>query len=461
MRVTVLSIMLANAIFVTSVYGIDAEEQTIKVVEKAKNSVVSIEVKKKSQKNTEEWWEFPEELKKWIPEIKPRIRGKKFKFEIKPMIPEKVQGSGFVFEKADDGYYLITSAHVVKDAKSITVVLPDGSKVTEEDIDVVGIDTPTDLAILKIKTREKLNILPFGDSDRLRVGQWVIAVGNPFGLRESFSLGIISALGRSNLPIPGGPEYQEFIQTDAAINPGNSGGPLIDMKGKVIGVVTAIDSRDGVNSGVGFAIPINTAKWVAKSLIEEGKVSRGYLGVYIQDLTPDLAEGMGIGEKEGVLVTDVIAGTPADEAGFEEGDVIVKVNGKKVTSTGELRARIAQLKPGSRAKITIIRDGKYKDLSVKIGERPEETAELATPGQYWGMDLEEEDGKVRVDWVKPNSPADDAGIMENDYILKIGKVEISSLKDVRKAVKKYSNSERPILLIVERNKHKRFLTLRP
>ncbi len=461
MRVTVLSIMLANAIFVTSVYGIDAEEQTIKVVEKAKNSVVSIEVKKKSQKNTEEWWEFPEELKKWIPEIKPRIRGKKFKFEIKPMIPEKVQGSGFVFEKADDGYYLITSAHVVKDAKSITVVLPDGSKVTEEDIDVVGIDTPTDLAILKIKTREKLNILPFGDSDRLRVGQWVIAVGNPFGLRESFSLGIISALGRSNLPIPGGPEYQEFIQTDAAINPGNSGGPLIDMKGKVIGVVTAIDSRDGVNSGVGFAIPINTAKWVAKSLIEEGKVSRGYLGVYIQDLTPDLAEGMGISEKEGVLVTDVIAGTPADEAGFEEGDVIVKVNGKKVTSTGELRARIAQLKPGSRAKITIIRDGKYKDLSVKIGERPEETAELATPGQYWGMDLEEEDGKVRVDWVKPNSPADDAGIMENDYILKIGKVEISSLKDVRKAVKKYSNSERPILLIVERNKHKRFLTLRP
>ena len=461
MRATVLSIMLANAILVTSVYGIDAEEQTIKVVEKAKNSVVSIEVKKKSQKNTEEWWEFPEELKKWIPEIKPRIRGKKFKFEIKPMIPEKVQGSGFVFEKADDGYYLITSAHVVKDAKSITVVLPDGSKVTEEDIDVVGIDTPTDLAILKIKTREKLNILPFGDSDRLRVGQWVIAVGNPFGLRESFSLGIISALGRSNLPIPGGPEYQEFIQTDAAINPGNSGGPLIDMKGKVIGVVTAIDSRDGVNSGVGFAIPINTAKWVAKSLIEEGKVSRGYLGVYIQDLTPDLAEGMGIGEKEGVLVTDVIAGTPADEAGFEEGDVIVKVNGKKVTSTGELRARIAQLKPGSRAKITIIRDGKYKDLSVKIGERPEETAELATPGQYWGMDLEEEDGKVRVDWVKPNSPADDAGIMENDYILKIGKVEISSLKDVRKAVKKYSNSERPILLIVERNKHKRFLTLRP
>lgn len=460
MRATALRLILANVFLITSLYGINAEEQTIKVVEKAKNSVVSIEVKKKSRYGGKGLWEFPEELRKWIPEIKPKIKGKRYKFEIKS-IPEKIQGSGFVFEKAKDGYYLITSAHVVKDAKNITVILPDGTKITEDDIDVVGIDSPTDLAVLKVRIKENLNILPLGDSDKLRVGQWVIAVGNPFGLKESYSLGIISALGRSNLPIPGGPEYQEFIQTDAAINPGNSGGPLIDMNGKVVGVVTAINSRNGVSSGVGFAIPVNTVKCVARSLIDEGKVRRGFLGVYIQDLTPDLAEGMGIREKKGVLVTEVIAGSPADEAGFEEGDAIIKVNGERVNSTGELRAKIAQIKPGSKAKITVIRDGKYKDLTVKIGERPTETAQIETTTPFWGMDLKEEDRKVRVDWVKPNSPADNAGILEDDYILKIGTYEITSIMDVKKAVKKYSDSKRPILIVIERNEHKRFLTLRP
>lgn len=460
MGVRISKIALTNAFLVATLYGISAEEQTIRVVNKAKNSVVSVEVKKELGQDFGEWWKLPKELKKWFPEVKPELKRKLFKFEIR-LRPEKVQGSGFAFEETEDGYYLVTSAHVVRDAKNITVILPDGTKVTDDGVEVIGIDSPTDLAVLHVETDRELTMLSLGDSERLRVGQWVIAVGNPFGLKESYSLGIISALGRSNIPIPGGPEYQEFIQTDAAINPGNSGGPLIDMTGKVVGVVTAINSRNGVNSGIGFAIPINTVKWVARLLIDEGKVTRGFLGVYIQDLTPDLAEGLGIKEKTGVIVTEVIAGSPADDAGFKEGDVIIKVNGDRVNSTSELRSKIAKLKPGTRAKVTLIRDQKYKDLSVEIGEKPTETSRIERPTPFWGMDLEIDEGRVRVDWVKPNSPADEAGIMENDYILKIGRIEIRSLKDVREAFKKYTKSKRPVLIVIERNDRKRFLTLRP
>ncbi len=452
----------------TALWGLAAEEQTIRVAEKVQKGVVTLEVKpkkawkpeirispKKGPWEGKEYEEFP--WGEWFREFQRR-----FRIEI-PEFRGPMYGTGFVFQKAEDGYYIVTAAHVVSDAKEIQVTLPDGTVLDEEQVDVVGIDRPTDIAVLKIQTDADLAVLPLGDSEDLRVGQWVLAVGTPFGYGQSVSLGIISALHRSGVQIPGGPEYQDFIQTDAAVNPGNSGGPLVNLKGEVIGMVTAMSSRSGSSSGVGFAIPVNTVRWVAKSLIQEGKVVRGYLGVYIQDLTPDLAEGLGLKEVRGVLVTEVIAGTPADEAGIEDGDVILEVEGKPVRNTGDLRLRIAQFQPGKTVKITIFRDGKRKPLHVTLGERPGEEGVLASArhARNWGMTLREEDGKVYVEDVAPDSPADEAGIEAGDEILKIGTIRIHSLGDVRKAIEQYQDSKRPVLIVIRRYERKRFLTLRP
>lgn len=279
-------------------------------------------------------------------------------FENRPVpdYKQKSLGSGFIFDK--DGY-IVTNNHVIENADEIKVKLSNGK---EYDGKVVGRDPNTDLALLKINASESLTPLPIGDSDELKVGSWVTAIGSPFGLEQTVTAGIVSAKGRT---IGSGP-YDDFIQTDASINPGNSGGPLIDLKGRVVGINTAIIAG---GQGIGFAIPINMALGIIEQLKESGEVTRGWMGVAIQEMTPELADYYKIKKRKGVLVTEVYAGDPADKAGIKAKDIIIAVDGKPVTTPRDLSMRIAGMPVGSRVSIDLIRDGKKKTVKVKLAKR--------------------------------------------------------------------------------------------
>jgi len=263
-------------------------------------------------------------------------------------------GSGFIVSK--DGY-ILTNSHVVGDASRIVVKLHDGR---EFDAKRIGSDAKSEVAIIKIDA-DNLPTVRLGDSADLEVGEWVIAVGNPFGLTETVTAGIVSALGRSNIGIA---DYENFIQTDAAINPGNSGGPLLNIKGEVVGINTAIYSRSGGYMGVGFAIPINMAAAIKTQLIEHGKVTRGHLGVYLQEITADLAASLGLENTRGILVADVIKDSAAEEAGLEQGDVILKLDGRDVRDVSSFRNDISSRPPDSKIKLTILRNGKEKEIKA-------------------------------------------------------------------------------------------------
>ncbi len=263
-------------------------------------------------------------------------------------------GSGFIVSK--DGY-ILTNSHVVGDATKITVKLHDGREFEAEKI---GSDDKSEVAIIKIDV-DDLPIVELGDSSELEVGEWVIAVGNPFGLTETVTAGIVSALGRSNIGIT---DYENFIQTDAAINPGNSGGPLLNIKGEVVGINTAIYSQSGGYMGVGFAIPINMAAAIKTQLIEHGKVTRGYLGIYLQELTPELAASLGLEQARGVLVADVMEDSAAEEADLQQGDVILKLDGKAVRDVGSFRNRISSMPPDTTIRLVVLRDGKEQTLKA-------------------------------------------------------------------------------------------------
>ncbi|MGD2030705.1 MAG: Do family serine endopeptidase, partial [Desulfobacterales bacterium] len=267
-------------------------------------------------------------------------------------------GSGFIISK--DGY-IVTNNHVVEDAEKIEVILKDEK---EFDAEIVGRDANTDLALIKIKTDRDLPVLPFGDSDALKVGQWVVAIGNPFGLEHTVTAGIVSAKGR----VIGSGPYDDFIQTDASINPGNSGGPLIDMHGKVVGINTAIIAG---GSGIGFAIPINLVKNIVDQLKSTGEVTRGWLGVGIQDISKQVAEYYGIKSKKGVLVTEVFPGDPADIAGIKPQDIILSINGKEVATAREITGMIANTGVGETVKVKVLRNGKTRTFKVKIAKREE------------------------------------------------------------------------------------------
>ena len=269
-------------------------------------------------------------------------------------------GSGVIVD-AKHGY-ILTNYHVVSDADEVEVVLADGRKFQTE---WVRTDWQTDLAVLKIKP-EKLTAAPLGDSDKMEVGDWVLAIGSPEGLPQTVTAGIISAKGRQT----GGRPYENFLQTDAAINKGNSGGPLVNIRGEVIGINTAIVSRTGVNEGIGLAVPANMARHVMEQLIEQGKVVRGFLGVTIQDVDEELARSFNLPHTRGALVTKVVEDSPADKAGLREEDFIVAVGSKPVANKDELRNLIAQIRPGKRVELTVIRKGKEKKLTVKIGHQP-------------------------------------------------------------------------------------------
>ena len=278
-------------------------------------------------------------------------------------------GSGVIIDQ--DGY-IVTNAHVVKNADKIVIKLDDKR---EFDAHRVGIDEKMDVALLKIASPHDLTVAPLGDSDTLQVGDWVLAIGNPFGLSETVTAGIVSALGR----VIGQGPYDNFIQTDASINPGNSGGPLIDMHGQVVGINAAIFSQSGGNIGIGFAIPIRSVKSVLEQLKTHGKVIRGWLGVAIQDVTPELAQSFGLKKAQGALVADVTSDSPAARAGLERGDIIINYDGTDIDEAHQLPVLVADTKIGKSVSITVLRNGEKKTLHATVAEMPAHLTASGTP----------------------------------------------------------------------------------
>lgn len=364
------------------------------------------------------------------------------------------QGSGFII--SEDGY-ILTNNHVVGDVDKITVELKDGRVFS--DAKLIGTDPDSEVALIKIEGRG-FPVLPMGDSKSLQIGDWVIAVGNPFGLSETVTVGVISAVGRSNMHIAA---YEDFIQTDAAINPGNSGGPLIDLDGKVIGINTAIVSQSGGYMGIGFAIPINMAKNIADQLKGSGKVSRGYLGLIAQDVESEMVEPLGLKEPEGVVVAQVEKGSPAEKAGLEVQDVILEVNGEKVKSYDGFRNDIAALKPDSKVQLKILHDGKTKTLAATLGERPTLAEAKEQPAadsqQAIGMEVQNltkdladrfgyEAGQgVIVSSVVPGGPAAEEGIQSGDLILSVNRKAVTSVAEFSQAVRASRDSGKVLLLV--------------
>jgi serine protease Do len=373
------------------------------------------------------------------------------------------QGSGFLISA--DGY-ILTNNHVVDKAEKVRVKMQDGR---EYSATIVGADPPSDLAVIKIDESD-LPFLRLGDSDRLEVGDWVLAVGNPFGLSHTLTAGIVSAKGRSGIGLN---DYENFIQTDAAINPGNSGGPLVDLDGEVVGINTAIFSRGGGSMGIGFAIPVNMAKQIREQLIDHGEVTRGRLGAYIQDLTRELAESFGLDKEQGALVAQVIEDSPAEKAGLKRGDVIRRLDGKEVGKVTELRNRIALTAPGTRVKLTILRDGREMELTVAIGKLQgdesglsAETGELPklglglqalTPELAQRLGYDGEQG-VLVASVDPGSPAARAGIERGDLILEIDRQAVADPKQARSLLGK--GEEKTHLLLIRHGEATRYLALK-
>ena len=365
---------------------------------------------------------------------------------------ESALGSGVIVTK--DGY-ILTNNHVVKNADKITVMLSNKKKYKGK---VVGTDPRTDLAVIKIDAKG-LPAAKIGDSDKLTAGDMVLAIGNPFGLNQTVTMGIVSAVGRSNIGLA---DYEDFIQTDAAINPGNSGGALVNMKGELVGINTAIFTRSGGYMGIGFAIPSNMAKTVMESIIKHGKVIRGWLGVTIQNLTPDIAKHLGLKQKRGALITDVVKNSPAGKAGFKRGDLIIKFDGKPVTGTSELRNRVAQIHPGKIVKVKVIRNDKEKVLTVTISELAEKLTATAkkeyknvlkgvyvqelTPAIRNSLNIPQALTGVIITNIDGNSPA--FGILhQSDVIMEINKKAIKSSQDYEKMVSGIGPDDSVLLLI--------------
>lgn len=387
-----------------------------------------------------------------------------WEFEMGPM-PESrgtVLGSGVIINGKEG--YIVTNNHVVDKAEDIFVDLVDGREVIAE---VIGTDPQSDIAVLKVNA-DNLGKATIGNSDKLRIGEWVLAIGSPFSenLDHTVSAGIVSAKGRSN--IIGGTQYEDFIQTDAAINPGNSGGALVNLKGELVGINTAIatDGFSRSNAGVGFAIPVNLVMRIVEDLLEYGKVTRAYLGVYIQPVDPTLAKALGMKTPDGALVTGVDIGTPAEKAGIEEGDVIIRLDDTEIRDNAHLRNVVSSSRPGNRHELTIIRDKKEKELTVVLAERPDDETIAATDQD----DSEDETGRsgiavaelssnaanrydIKVDSgvlitrVDPRSNAARVDIRPGDVIIRVGETEIGNVGDYRRALKEYKKGDTILIRI--------------
>ncbi|MBN1664603.1 MAG: DegQ family serine endoprotease [Deltaproteobacteria bacterium] len=372
-------------------------------------------------------------------------------------------GSGFIITK--DGY-IFTNNHVVEQADKILVKLSDGK---EYEAKIIGKDAKTDIALIKIKPDHDLPVAELGDSDKLRVGEWVMAIGNPFGLEQTVTAGIVSAKGR----VIGAGPYDNFIQTDASINPGNSGGPLFNMEGKVIGINTAIVAQ---GQGIGFAIPVGMAKDILPALKSKGKVARAWLGVSIQDITEDIANNLNKKDRNGALVSEVFKGDPADKAGIKTGDIITEINGKAVKDTHELLLTIASLRVGDKINVKVLRDGTEKTFQIVATERGDEqrlaqdngggkgsdalglTVQEITPeiARYLGVTAKK--GVIVMD-IAEGSLAEDVGIEQQDIILEINKVKISNVKEYLREAEKL-NQKKGLMLLIKRGRATFFVSIR-
>jgi serine protease Do len=424
------------------------------IVEKVSKGVVNISTTRVEEQPNPFWWFFgpsPGPGEEFF---------RRFFGEPQRRIPTRSLGSGFLI--SPDGY-IVTNSHVVRGATDINVTLWDGRTFKAK---IVGIDDATDIAVLKIDATD-LPYLKFGDSNELRVGDWVIAIGNPFGLGHTVTVGVVSAKGRSL----GITRYEDFIQTDAAINPGNSGGPLINIKGEVVGINTAILNPSGmsVNAGIGFAIPSSLAKDIVPTLIAKGKVERAWIGVYIQEVTPEIAKQLGLKEAKGALVSDVVPGSPADKAGIKRGDVIIEFDGKKVETWRQLPIMVSLSPVNKKAKLKIIRDGKELEFEVVLAKMPEEQ-ELArqrppeqrrTPEQgvelkQFGLTIQDSPDGPKVVSVEPGSPAQMAGIMRGDIIVEVNRKQVKTSSEIANILK----DQKSALFLINREGRTIFVAIR-
>lgn len=375
-------------------------------------------------------------------------------------------GSGVILSK--DGY-IVTNNHVVENADEIKVSFSNNE---EYDAKLIGRDAKTDIALIKIEPKHVLQPAQMGDSDKLRVGDWVIAIGNPFGFEQTVTAGIVSAKGR----YLGGSTYENFIQTDASINPGNSGGPLFDTEGNMVGINTAIYSRSGGNVGLGFAIPVNMAKSVVSQLKETGKVSRGWLGVMIQTVTSELANQFYMDRPVGALVGEVSKGSPADKAGIQAGDIITSFAGKEILQMNMLPAIVAQTPVGQQVEVELVRNGEKKTVTVTVGKLDEENEAVAqggvgslgddfgltvqelTPDLAKSMGIDETSGLIITD-VEPGSKADEIGLRRGDLILEAARKPVKTVEELREIIKNLKDKD-SLLLLIKRNTHTRYMVLK-
>ncbi|MFW5862168.1 MAG: Do family serine endopeptidase [Spirochaetota bacterium] len=393
--------------------------------------------------------------------------GKKFPFNMPPK--SEAMGSGVIVDKKG---YIVTNNHVIKDTSSITITLSDSRSFTCE---VVGTDPATDIAVIRIKGKvpDDLPVIEMADSDKIQVGEVAIAIGNPFGFTQTVTMGIISATGREGVGLA---DYEFFIQTDAAINPGNSGGALVNSDGKLIGINTAIFSRSGGYMGIGFAIPANMVKSVVNELMTRGKVVRGWLGVYIQNVNEDLAANFGYDGDKGVLISDVMEDSPAEKSDVKIGDIIIGVDGKKVDNVYGLRRVIASSKPGSTVNLKIVRKGETKTVKFTIGEMPVKTAgkddETKSPSEdSIGLVVHEIDERTAYQFrikdtsgvvvvkVKPGSYAAAAGIIKGDVIKEIEKSPVAGIGDYHRLLKEYKEKN-TLLFLVKRGGVNKFVVVK-
>ena len=380
-----------------------------------------------------------------------------------PREPQRMNGvgSGFIIDRNGT---ILTNYHVVDGAQKIAVTLSDGKNY---DAKVIGKDQKSDIAVIKIDAGRDLPAVTFGDSDRLEVGEWVMAIGNPFGLDHTVTSGIVSAKGRH---IGTGP-YDNFIQTDASINPGNSGGPLINLRGEVVGINTAIFSQSGGNIGIGFAIPTNSVKELLPQLRDKGKVVRGYLGTTVQKITPEIADSLGLKQTRGALVAEVLKGSPAERAGVKPGDIIMEFDRKEIKDSADLPPLVARVTPGTTVQMKILRDGKEATLPLSVGEMKENevvasaqegdlglTVQPVTPEIAQSLGLDRPDGLVITE-VKPGSAADEAGLRAGDLIAEINRRPVKNLADYNREMAR-NEKGKSILLLVRRGQSSLFLALK-
>jgi len=376
-------------------------------------------------------------------------------------------GSGVI---VDPSGVIITNNHVVANADEVEVLLSDKREFKGK---VIGSDPKSDLAIVKIDA-ENLPTVPWGDSNQLQVGEYVLAIGNPFGLNQTVTMGIVSAVGRANVGIA---DYEDFIQTDAAINPGNSGGALVNRRGELVGINTAIFSRTGGYMGIGFAVPSEMAKSIMESLVKTGKVTRGWLGVSIQEVTPQLAKEFGLKEPKGALVSDVLRDSPAEAAGLKRGDIVLELDGKEVENTSQLRKWVAGTPVGKKVRLTLFRDKKEMEIELSPGEQPQEVAQAGgereeaeasalegaqvrnlTPETAKALGLPKGIEGVVISRVEAGSVAEEAGLREGDVILEVNRTAVRNIREYEKALSSLKK-EQGALLLVHRGGNTLFLTL--